>query len=101
MKKYIPLALIIATQTFGSELVWDPVAGAVGYKVYVGTQSGVYTQTNDVGNVTQISINGLKNTGLTNYFVVTAYSSIGLESDFSSETNAVFIKAPNKPRIVK
>ncbi len=41
-------------------------------KVYVGTTSGVYTTTIDVGNVTTYTVTGLQ-PGRTYYFVVSAY----------------------------
>ena len=49
-------------------MAWDPVPDpdVNGYLVYYGTATGVYTQSANVGNVTQTTISGL--TDCTNYF---------------------------------
>jgi hypothetical protein len=67
-------------------LLWDanPDPGIVGYRVYYGTSSGNYSQTNDVGNVTGTTVSGLA-AGQTYYFVVTDYNTAGLESLPSDE----------------
>ena len=56
----------------------------VGYNVYYGVESRVYTNSIDEGNVTTATICGL-DIGTTYYFAVTAYDSFGLESDYSNE----------------
>jgi len=74
-------------QTVGSvTLAWDanPEAGISGYRLYQGTRSGVYTKTNDLGKATTATVPGLTS-GVTYYFVLTAYDTIGLESPFSNE----------------
>jgi hypothetical protein len=58
-------------------------ADLVGYKLYIGTRSGVYTQTIDVGNVTSYAITLPK--GVTYFFALTAYDRSGNESGRSSE----------------
>jgi hypothetical protein len=70
-------------------LTWDPNTepDLAGYKLYVGTASGVYTTTIDVGNMTTHTVAGLQ-PGATYYFVVTAYNTSGLESGFSNEVSA-------------
>ena len=67
-------------------LSWSPstTAGVVGYKIYIGTASGVYTQSVDVGNVTTYSVGGLTS-GVVYYFAVTAYGANGNESAYSNE----------------
>ena len=69
-------------------LKWDASTGEViGYKVYYGTKTGEYTESKDVGNVTQYSLTELNLTqGLTYYFMVRAYNDLG-ESDDSNITS--------------
>jgi fibronectin type 3 domain-containing protein len=69
-------------------LAWDPPADPriTGYKVYVGTASGVYSTPIDVGNVTSYTLIGLT-PGTVYYFVVTTYDSSGIESVFSNEVS--------------
>ena len=54
-----------------------------GYKLYVGTSSGIYNRTIDVGKVTSYSISLPK--GSTYFFALTAYDSSGNESGRSAE----------------
>jgi hypothetical protein len=54
-----------------------------GYKLYVGTVSGVYNKTIDVGNRTSYAITLPK--GVTYFFAVTAYDKSGNESRHSGE----------------
>jgi hypothetical protein len=67
-------------------LIWDPSTdpAAVGYKLYVGTQSGVYTNIYDVGNVTSYV---LSNTvpGQRYYIAASTYEAGGLEGPRSVE----------------
>jgi hypothetical protein len=66
-------------------LGWDRSTDAVaGYRVHYGGASKAYSMRRDVGRETGAVISGLKE-GATYYFAVTAYSSAGLESDFSNE----------------
>jgi PKD repeat protein len=55
-----------------------------GYNVYYGIETGIYTKTIDVGNVTTYQLGGLTE-GLTYFFVVTAYDTSGNESGYSNE----------------
>lgn len=67
-------------------LAWNksPDISVVGYRIYFGTNSGIYMQTVRVGNTTSATLNGLEEG--TKYFVtVTAYDAIGLESANSNE----------------
>jgi len=69
-------------------VAWDasPDPNVVGYKVYVGTTSGVYSvSVVDVGNVTTYTVTGLQPG--TVYVATTAYDQSGLESGFSNEVS--------------
>lgn len=67
-------------------LEWDPSPDTtvVGYHLYYGVASGVYTNTIDAGTNTSVTVPGLVG-GVTYYFAVTAYDIYGLESAFSNE----------------
>ena len=66
-------------------VTWSPNSEAdlAGYKVYVGTTSGVYTRVLDAGNATSYAMTLPK--GVTYFFAVTAYDSAGNESSRSAE----------------
>ena len=72
----------------GVTLSWQPSpsTGVVGYAIYYGIVSGVYTQRVDVGNQTSAAITGLT-AGVSYYFAVTAYTTTGLESEPSNEVD--------------
>ncbi len=61
-----------------------------GYRLYIGSASGIYTQSTDVGNTTTATVSNLIK-GSTYYCVVTAYNSAKLESPPS---NQLSFKAP-------
>jgi hypothetical protein len=66
-------------------LEWDPNSGQVaGYKLYVGTQSGNYTQNFDVGTATSYTFTSAV-AGQRYCFALTAYSSSQVESAKSNE----------------
>jgi hypothetical protein len=66
---------------------WNAAPGATGYKVYYGTQSGVYTSSIDVKNVTSTSISTLSD--CTPWFLaVKAYNYAGESPDFSQEVTS-------------
>ena len=73
-----------ATQsvTLGWEASADP--SVVGYNIYYGTVSHVYTNKVSVGNATTVTISGLTE-GTTYYFAATTYDALNQESDFSDE----------------
>ena len=82
----------VSTQpvTGSASLAWDapstnadgtPLTDLTGYKVYYGTEPGVYQSIN-VGAVDSFEVTGLAS-GQTYYFTVTAYDSSGSESDYS------------------
>jgi len=58
-----------------------------GYKIYYGEASGNYTNSINVGKLTQHTINQLKD-GVTYYFVITAYDTAGNESAYAPEVSA-------------
>jgi fibronectin type 3 domain-containing protein len=55
-----------------------------GYKIYYGTETGVYTNVIDVGKVNAYTVSGLS-VGNTYFFAVTAYDATGVESDPTDE----------------
>ena len=71
-------------------LRWDAntEADLAWYKVYykTGSSGGPYDNTINVGNVTTYSLHGLTD-GITYYFVVSAYDTEGLESNYSNEVS--------------
>ena len=69
-------------------IAWDPSpdSSVIGYYVYVGTTSGVYTETYDVGNATTFSYNAAEGSRL--YFTVAAYAPGPLVGARSSEVAA-------------
>jgi len=69
-------------------LAWDANTelDVAGYRLYYGTASRSYDQSIDVQNVTTNAVGNLQE-GTTYFFAVTAYSTSGLESDFSNEVS--------------
>jgi len=84
--------LVGALESFAASvtLQWDAntESDLSGYRVYYGTSSSVYSQSIDVGNVTQATVPDLVG-GTTYYFAVTAYNVSGLESAPSNEVSYV------------
>lgn len=86
-------------------LAWDapttnadgtPLTDLAGYKLYYGPSSGNYTQNIDVGAVITYKAANLPD-GLY-FFVVTAYDTMGNESDYSNEVSTILDTAkPGKP----
>jgi len=84
----VGMLLVIATMavtTFAGEIqiAWDPVAGAAGYHVYYGVQSGVY------GSFVPAATNSATITGLQDcrayYVAVKAFNGAGESPSFSNE----------------
>jgi hypothetical protein len=72
-------------------LAWNAVAATsnsatnpAGYRLHLGTTSGHYTQTQEMGAATSAKISSLTS-GSTYYFAVTAYNSSGVEGPYSSQ----------------
>ena len=79
-------------------LAWDPSSDpeVVAYRVYYGPASGTYTNSVQVGSVTNATIAGLVE-GATYYFAATALKSLDVESDFSNETSFTPPAQVNQP----
>jgi hypothetical protein len=76
-------------------LAWNPSinANVAGYKIYYGLASHNYTQSVNVGNVTNTTIVGLSE-NTTYYFAATTYDAAGVESAFSNEAIYLFKALP-------
>jgi len=87
---------LIPPGSYSVTLTWDgsPGGDVVGYNVYYGPASGVYTNTTVVGNVTTHTVSGLTG-GAACFVAVTAYDATGLESAFSNEIGFT----PGSPRV--
>ncbi len=78
-------------------LTWSGVPGALGYRIYYGTQPGSYPNIVDVHGSTSATITGLS--GEAYYLVLKAYNLVG-ESDPSSEIEVVInLNAPSDLRV--
>src|SRR6266436_4713447 len=84
------LAFITRVVAGNVTLAWDADSdpSVVGYRLYSGTTSGVYTQTTEVGNAVAASVSNLAN-GNTYFFVVTAYNAAAVESAPSNEVSYI------------
>lgn len=71
----------------------DPAVA--GDTVYYGAASGNFTKIAGVGNVTSTTITGLT-ADATYYFAVTAYASVGGQSDYSNEASYGVPNPPSK-----
>lgn len=82
------LTLLMITISHAAEvsLAWDANTEPylAGYKIYYGNASRSYTQTIDVGNVTEYTVKNLPD-GEALYFAATAYDKYKNESDYSNE----------------
>ena len=72
------LSLVVGARVAGAgtiSIAWDPnvEVDVQGYRVYIGTQSGVYSQSVDVGNTTTFTFNNAAD-GQRYCFAVAAYS---------------------------
>jgi hypothetical protein len=76
-------------------LAWSapPESGVSGYKVYVGSASGQYTQVLNAGTNLSLSVSNME-FGKTYYFAVTAIGSTGLESLLSPELTVTIAQPP-------
>ena len=79
------IVLILKVQS-GSDaadvtLAWNPKQSPdiAGYRIYYGTNSGIYTSRIDAGKVTNLKISDL-NRGQTYYFAATTYDHNGSET---------------------
>ncbi len=85
------LIAIYSIHSHASDLKWDTSTGDVsGYTIYYGLSQGNYPFSEDVGNVTQYSLNNFSlSEGTTYYFVVRAYNDSGESGDSNVTTYAV------------
>lgn len=95
---WVGLLILIAQPVVAATsvpLAWNPSldVNVAGYKIYYGVASQTYTNWVDVGNVTNVVINGLM-AGNTYYFAATTYDVSGVESDFSNEAVYALTAAP-------
>jgi len=70
-----------------------------GYKLYYGTEPGIYTECIDVGSVLNYQINNL-GIDRTYYFALTAYDTSGNESRFSHELSRAVQTADTTPPVI-
>lgn len=81
-----------SAEATSAALTWDAISDArvSGYRVYYGTASRDYAQAKgaglNAGGCMTYVVTGLDR-GRTYYFAVTAYDSLGNESDFSNEAS--------------
>jgi hypothetical protein len=80
----VPHVLALQSASLGWSASPDP--RTTGYTVVYGTSSGAYTQSTNVGNVTQAIVSGLAE-GTTYYFNVYAYGGTSLQSDLANEVS--------------
>lgn len=81
-------AVVSVSSSSAETLHWNECSDSdlAGYHIYIGTESGVYTDTLDVGDVTRYCLTGLDE-GETYYFSVSSYDNWGNESDLSPEVS--------------
>ncbi len=85
----------VAASTESVVLAWDrnTEEDLAGYKIHIGTASGTYSQTTDVGNATSFTVAGLL-PGETYFFTVTAYDIFANESNYSTEISTTIPEPP-------
>lgn len=92
------LSLNATLQALASQnvtLAWNPSVSPniVGYDIYYGGVSGIYTNEIFAGNVTNITVPGLAG-GVMYYFVATAVNGSGTQSSFSGQLTYTLSTAP-------
>lgn len=89
------LLLLFPAALSAVTLAWDPSTSPDigGYRLYYGTNSRTYNVAIDVGNVTTNTVTTLA-TNVLYFFSVTAYNTVGLESDFSNEISYMIDTVP-------
>jgi hypothetical protein len=80
----------VVTNPYAIVVNWtcSPCPYVTGYRIYYGTNSGSYSTSVIVGNVTSNTITGLA-AGVTYFIAVTACGTNGIESPFSAEISFV------------
>lgn len=89
-----PQNLMVTTGPGYVDLKWDKSnePELVGYNIYYGKTSGMYTRRRSIGPLNQYRLDGLNNNEVY-YFAITAYDSQSRESDYSDEV-AIIINEP-------
>jgi len=79
-------------------LAWDQNSepDIAGYRIYYGLESRSYPNVVDIGNYTSCVIAELEEGGIY-FFAATAYSTSGVESDYSNEVSHTFIQQNEPP----
>lgn len=79
-------SLLLPGILYSASLSWQPVSDSdlAGYLVYMGTESKIYSDSLDVGNVQEYMVPHLE-PGVTYYFAIRAYDNWGNQSGFSPE----------------
>lgn len=91
----LSIALPASAGTSDVTLAWDPPdidTDVTGYRVYMGSESGLYTQSFDAGPALTYKLTGLADG--TYYFAVTAYNSARYESVYSNEVSVTLYSQP-------
>ena len=90
--------LLISVPLFGEDIViWDGVENATGYRVYYGTQLGVYPNNEDAENNTELSLSTFDlNENVEYYMVVRAYNECGesADSNYVTYTRSITLSKP-------
>src|SRR5207253_1279271 len=83
------LASITRVVAGNMTLAWDADSdpSVVGYRLYSGTTTGVYTQTTEVGSALSVSASNLAG-GTTYFSVVTAYTATPVQTPPSTEVSS-------------
>ncbi len=94
------ILLLFPLGTYGAEvsLAWDANSepDLAGYIIYYGDASGDYSNSLDVGDITEFTVTGLDDGG-TYYFAATAYDLDGNESAYSEELVHTFGYGQQEP----
>ena len=99
LRRVVSLVMLLVCATHAQAatvtVAWDanPESDLAGYIVSWGTQTGVYTSSQDVGNVATFTVPTLQ-PGSTYYVAVQAYNTNGLASPYSTELTTTTPPAP-------
>lgn len=90
------------SQAATASLSWNannPAEKVVDYKIYIGTETGVYGSPIQVGNTVSksVTLEMICGKPVTYYFAVTALNMSGMESGYSNEVNKEVVMPPCAP----